>query len=117
MVSRLPREILDHNLLILSSRSINNLPCIQFRFDLGWLKNPDFYPLVQKIWEKPCRAKSALDKIQQKLKLCKQYLKGWGFSLQGEMRKRRKEFQKEIADLEKSEEEVTLNSIQIEKLG
>jgi len=36
---------------------------------------PFFYE-VEKIWVKPCWAKSALDKILQKLKLLKQYFKG-----------------------------------------
>jgi ABC-type Fe3+-hydroxamate transport system substrate-binding protein len=44
---------------------------------------------VGKIWGKPCNAKSTLDRIQQKLKLIKQYFKGWGFNLQGELRKQR----------------------------
>jgi hypothetical protein len=43
---------------------------------------------VKQIWEKPCRALSTLDKIQQKLKMIKQYFKGWGFNLQGELRKK-----------------------------
>jgi hypothetical protein len=43
---------------------------------------------LKQIWEKPCRALSALDKIQQKLKMVKQYFKGWGFNLQGELIKK-----------------------------
>jgi hypothetical protein len=31
-----------------------------------------------------------LDKIQQKLKLCKQYFKGWRFNLQGELKRKGK---------------------------
>lgn len=75
-VKRLLREISDHNPLILTSDSNSSLPFIQFKFDLSWIKNPDFYPLVEKSWKKPCNDKSALDKIQQKLKLVKQYFKG-----------------------------------------
>ena len=55
--------------------------------------HPDFIPLVRKILFKPCRAKTALDKIQQKLKLFKQYFKGWGFNLQGELKKKKEEYQ------------------------
>ena len=100
-VSRLRWEVSDHNPLIVSTRKRDNLTFIQFRFELGWLKNPEFYPLVKKIWMKPCRARSTIDKIQQKLKLFKQIFKGWGFNLQGELRKKRKEYQVELADLEK----------------
>jgi hypothetical protein len=68
IVKRLPREISDHNPLIVSTGKCDNLPHIQFRFDLTWLKNPDFYTHVEDIWHKPCRAKTALDRIQQKFK-------------------------------------------------
>lgn len=91
------------------------LPYIQFKFDLNWLKNPEFFTLVEKIWIKPCRAKSALDKIQQKLKLVKHFFKGWGFNLQGELRKQRKEFQEELANLEGIEETIGLTNSQIDR--
>ena len=73
-----------------------------------------FFKEVERIWLKPCRAKSALDKIQQKLKLIKQFFKGWGFNLQGELRKQRKANQSELADLEKIEEEIGLSVSQLE---
>ena len=78
VVRKLPREISDHNPLIISTGVPRNRTNNQFKFDLSWLKNPEFYSLVDKIWSKPCKAKSALDKIQQKMKLIKQFFKGWG---------------------------------------
>ena len=45
-----------------------------------------------------------LDKIQQKLKMFKQYFKGWGFNLQGELRKKRGIVSEELAQLESTEE-------------
>lgn len=89
MVKKLPREVSDHNLLILLTDSIIPSRVVQFRFELSWLKNPEFYTQVEKIWNKLCKAKSALDRIQQKLKLLKQYFKGWGLNLQANMRKLR----------------------------
>jgi hypothetical protein len=79
-VRKLPREVSDHSPLILSSGLMTHAKKIEFRFELSWLSN-DFFSAVNKIWNKPCRAVSALDKIQQKLKLLKQYFKGWGFNL------------------------------------
>jgi hypothetical protein len=64
---------------------------------------------VKRIWDKPCRDKSTLDKIQQKLKLIKQYFKGWGFNLQGELKKKRKEISEELVKLEALEEDGELN--------
>jgi len=90
LVKKLPRKVSDHNLLILSTTSYKPTRHIHFRFELSWFSNPDFLPMVEKIWTKPCRAKSALLRIQQKLKLFKQYFKGWGFNLQGEMRRKKR---------------------------
>jgi hypothetical protein len=81
MVKRLLREISDHNPLVLSSGSNHVIKHLEFRFELSWLTNPDFLSSVEKIWKKQCNAKTTLDKIQQKLKLLKQYFKGWGFNL------------------------------------
>lgn len=63
LLTKLPREISDHNPLILSTGPQTTPKTIGFRFELSWLTNPDFIPLVKKFWEKPCRAKSPLDKI------------------------------------------------------
>jgi hypothetical protein len=93
LVKKLPREVSDHNPLILSTASSKPTLNIQFRFELSWLNNPEFLPTVEKIWSKPCRAKTVLDKIEQKLKSFKQYFKGWRFNLQGESRKKKELYQ------------------------
>ena len=54
-----------------------------------------------------------LDKIQQKLKMLKQYFKGWGFNLQGELRKRRGIVSDEMSDLQSMEEIGNLNAEQM----
>lgn len=113
IVTKLPRDISDHNPLIISSGPSKPVKHIQFRFEISWFSNPDFIPTVQKIWDKPCNAKSSLDKIQQNLKLFKQYFKGWGFNLQGELRKKRALVNTELAVLEKLEEEVGLSDSQV----
>lgn len=69
-------KVSDHNSLMVSSRKNDRLPFIDFKFDLSWLNNPEFFTLVENMWIKPCRTKSALDRIQQKLKLFEQFFKG-----------------------------------------
>jgi hypothetical protein len=64
LISKLPREVSDHNPLILSTVPAKPTKIIHFRFELGWLSNPKFLPIVEKIWARPCRDKTALDKIQ-----------------------------------------------------
>jgi hypothetical protein len=95
--------------------SCNTPKSVQFRFERSWLKNPDFISAVGKIWGKPCNAKSTLDRIQQKLKLIKQYFKGWGFNLQGELRKQRTTVSDELSKLETLEEIRTLSEHQVQK--
>lgn len=68
-VKKLPREISDHNPLILYSESYKPTMHIQFRYELSWVNNPEFIAAIKKIWSKPRRAKTMLDKIQQKLNL------------------------------------------------
>jgi hypothetical protein len=47
------------------------------------------------------RAKTSIDKIQQKLKMIKQYFKGWGLNLQSELRKKRASISAELSELRK----------------
>ena len=113
MLKKLPREVSDHNPLIIVSGTPKGLPHIQFKFDLNWFSNPDFFPLLEKIWNRPCRVKTAFDRIQQKLKLFKQFFKGWGFNQQGVFRKLRKYLQIELPALEELEETSTLSGDQV----
>ena len=68
MVYKLQREVSDHNPLILSTQVNTPLRKLSFKFELAWLKEHDFIPTVKEIWERPCFAKTPLDRIQAKLK-------------------------------------------------
>lgn len=99
--------------LIVSSGPPKALNYISFKFDTSWFNNPEFFIKVETIWHKPCRAKTALDKIQQKIKLINNSLKDGGFNLQGEIRKQRKAFQIELSFLEELEENACISSDQV----
>ena len=75
-VYKLPREISDHNPLIISSSLNQPIKNLTFRFELSWVKHPDFLSKVKELWDKPCHANSAFDRIQAKIKRFKQYFKG-----------------------------------------
>jgi hypothetical protein len=64
MVKRLPREIFDHNPLVMTSDYHKPLKFLQSRFELNWLDNPKFLVAVEKIWSKQCNARTSLDRIQ-----------------------------------------------------
>jgi hypothetical protein len=67
VVRKLPREISDHNPLILITENNTPLKHIEFKFELSWLKQPEFTDMVAEIWEKSCHAASAFDRVQIKL--------------------------------------------------
>lgn len=78
----------DHNPLIIMTEPNYGSKNRVFRFENEWLLHPEFKAIIKSIWDKPCRARSVLDKIQQKLKLCIQFLKGWDWNKKGEKKKK-----------------------------
>jgi hypothetical protein len=77
LLYKLPREVSDHNPIILSTLVKPPMKNLNFRFELAWLKHLYFLPKVQEIWESPCLSKTTFDKIQIKLNKFKKYFKGW----------------------------------------
>ncbi|CAN6179481.1 unnamed protein product [Urochloa humidicola] len=114
-IHKLPREVSDHNPLILTTSMPQPRKHLSFRFETSWMKHPDYKKRVAEIWEKPCYAKTALDRVQTKLKRFKQYFKGWGFDKQGQQRTIKLEAQNELLELEKMEEEQILNLQQMHR--
>jgi hypothetical protein len=95
-----PRELSDHNPLIMST-VVNTLnQSREFRFELSWLSHPDFLPKVQEIWQAPTRDSNCLDRILLKITKVKKYLKGWGFNLSGMRKQRKKEIHENLEKLE-----------------
>ena len=80
---------------------------------MTWLKDQNFTPVVKSIWDKPCHAHTALDRIQIKLKRFKQFFKGWGFNRQGEQKAKKKAMHEELLSLEQLEEDGLLSADQI----
>ena len=115
MVFKLPREVSDHSPLIFTTFQQQPLNGLSFKFELSWLKDPNFLTLVHDIWAKPCHAYCAFDRIQAKLKRFKQFFKGWGFNRQGEQRKMKAALQKELLSLETMEEVQVLDLTQLHR--
>ena len=82
-VRKLTKEILDHSPLLLNTEDFipNSVRKGEFRFDLNWLKNPEFIPLVTKVWMKPVKSKDPIDILNIKMKRFKKFFKGWGANL------------------------------------
>jgi mannosylglycoprotein endo-beta-mannosidase len=115
IVYKLPREASDHNPIILSTSIKTPMKNLNFRFELAWLKHPNFIPKVQEIWESPYTARTAFDKFQIKLKKFKKYFKGWGFNVEGARKKLSSQLRGELLTLEQIEEIDTLTLDQINR--
>lgn len=79
-IRKLVREISDHNpLLLASGEEGREAPKPrEFCFDLSWIKDNHFLPLVSKIWARRVYSKDPIDILNIKLKIFKTYFKGWG---------------------------------------
>jgi hypothetical protein len=66
-----PRNMSDHNPLVISTQMINLGDRRDFRFELTWLKYPDFLHKVNEVWTTPTRDEVTLDKVLFKLKKVK----------------------------------------------
>jgi hypothetical protein len=103
-LTRLSRELSDHNPLIVETDRDIKTNQFTFHFENEWLAHLEFTKIIEDIWDKPCRAKSILDKILQKLKLCKQYLKVWDWNRKGNQMKRKGQIIHDPNILEEKEE-------------
>jgi hypothetical protein len=86
----LPRELSDHNPIVVSTQTCNQSNKRDFRFEVSWMKHPDFLSMVSRIWSEYTRDRTALDKVLFKLKKVKISLKGWGFNLASSKKQRKK---------------------------
>lgn len=64
VINKLPREISEHNSLILHTELNQPLRHLEFRFEIAWFNQPEFMEKVAEIWNKACFANTALDRIK-----------------------------------------------------
>jgi hypothetical protein len=83
MVYKIPREMSNHNPIILTLPTKSPVKSLHFRFEMFWFRHQEFMPKVFEFWNIPCHGKLAFDRIQCKLKRFKQYFKGWGHNTRG----------------------------------
>jgi hypothetical protein len=115
-VYKLPRDMSDHNPLVVDIMNHQRVGRNdEFRFELPWLKQRDFLERVGKLWKVPIGDSIPLDRVLFKLKKVKKSLKGWGFNLSGNKKKRMKEIHEEKAALELMEEQGSIKDDQIRK--
>jgi hypothetical protein len=90
-VHKLPRDFSDHNPLILATLCQQKVMVNEFKFELSWLRQHEFYQRVKDIWEVPTRDIKALVRVIFKIKKVKKSLKGWGINISVNRKRRSKE--------------------------
>jgi hypothetical protein len=73
-----PRNISDHNPLILSTKFNQSRKRRDFRFKMTWIKHPEFLSKISEIWYEPTRDELILDRVLFKLKKVKKILEMLG---------------------------------------
>jgi hypothetical protein len=74
-IYKIPREISDHNPLNISTMQSTPSKSRDFRFELSWLQNHSILDKIRELWGEPTRDKSAMNRVQFKLKKVKNFLK------------------------------------------
>jgi hypothetical protein len=110
-VRKLVSDLSDHSplLLLTDSNNTNTPKNREFRFDLSWLTKDDFLPMVEEVWNKYVSSSDPVDILNIKLKRFKKHFKGWGSSLFGHTRRKKKELKEELFSMEEKEESVPLS--------
>jgi len=85
-----PREMSDHNPLMLGTDWGVKNESRPFCFETAWIRHHEFLPKVRTIWEEQVTARNAVEVWNIKVKRVKKFLKGWGMSLKGHTRKYRR---------------------------
>jgi hypothetical protein len=65
----------DHNPLIVCTQQSSSGNKREFRFELSWLKQPQFIQHITEIWHETSRDVVVLDRVLFKLKKVKRFLK------------------------------------------
>ena len=110
-VRRLVRDVSDHNPLLMSTNSSQpqSPKPREFRFEMSWMANEEFLPLVKQIWQNPVKSSDPIDVLNIKLKQFKKFFKGWGSDKFGHTKKRKKVIKDELASIEAMEEQGPLD--------
>jgi len=101
---KIPRQLSDHNPLMLCTDQDKIKKKKGFSFENSWLKHEDFLPKIREIWGKHVITYCAVEKWCIKLGRVKKFLKGWGQNLRGQVRRYKHRLQEDLGKLEEMEE-------------
>ena len=112
---KIPRQLSDHNPLMLCTDQDKIKKKKGFSFENSWLKHEDFLPKIREIWGKQVITCSAIEKWCIKLGRVKKFLKGWGQNLRGQVRCYKHRLQEDLGKLEEMEKLSCLSTENLDK--
>jgi response regulator RpfG family c-di-GMP phosphodiesterase len=104
----------DHAPILLSTGTPRPICRKQFKFELGWLHRDGFHDMVKKVWERPVRGHSPIERWNNKLRVVRKHLSGWARHITSILKKEKQRLSAIIDELEALAEVRLLSSHEIE---
>ena len=87
----------------------------QFKFELGWLTREGFPELVKKVWQRPTRGDTPIQRWNNRIRALRQFLRGWAKHTAGIYKKEKLRLSVLIESLDKIVEVRLLSAAEIEQ--
>jgi hypothetical protein len=89
-VTVLPKEISDHNLLVIKFDEKLQIKDPIFRFEKWWLEVEGFTEIVKNSWGSKCPFKEPVVVWQFKIRILRKKLRSWSRNIEVELKKKQK---------------------------
>jgi hypothetical protein len=116
-VQALDRGVSDHTPLLLDTgtQAFLGKPR-QFKFELSWFNQEDFFDKVVHCWNRPTKGKNSVQHWNHKLGALRKMLRGWASNASGEYKTKKGQLQAIITDLDTSAEDRILTEAERNQL-
>jgi hypothetical protein len=92
----LPKEVSDHNALLIEFGGRRVIKDPLFRFEKWWLEMDSFEEVVKKAWSITCYDVNPVEIWQQKIRNLRRKVKGWSRNIEAEIKRRKASIISEI---------------------
>jgi hypothetical protein len=114
-VTTLPKDISDHNPILVESGTNFSFGKKKFRFEKWWLERPDFKEVVAKAWSTPCSG-NPMEVWQVKVRTLKRLVRGWADNVVIEVNRNKQTVAVEYNLLDLESESRVLKEVERDKL-
>lgn len=96
----LPRNPSDHVPILWESGIDQSKNRYRFKFENWWLQHSGFGEVVQNVWSKKTKGKSAIDRWQEKVRMFRRKARGWSANVEAENRRKKDKLSAEYQHLD-----------------